>query len=264
MSDITLFFQRSWENLWKEKLLWLFSALLLVVPLIRLIIPIQKSVDFVSSFFNLAESFVSFFLVFVSYTGVAYVAYCIITRNPINIQTALQGVEKFFGRIVASTFLYFLILSPFLCLAFIFSFKQPPQISDFSHGFFFVSIPLSIFTALWYFLFAEIIMNDSSIRKSVKTVWSVFTDHFTVLAGIGIVLASTWYVINVTIGMAAILTQYNFDLTALSKLDYISPNLSFTGNNLYTLVIVIAQTLWRTYSTTIFILAYLKYSSIKI
>ena len=240
MSDISLLLQRGWENIWKDKTIWLFSALILIDPLVHLVFPIQKIVDLPSSLLSLAVSFASFFLTFISFTGVSYVAYCIAIGNPVNLQTAFQIAKKIFWRVVALTFLLFLFFAPCLCLVFILSFKKPPQIVDFSHNISFTLFPLSIFAAMWYFLLTETIANDSGIRKSMKTAWAVFTHNFSVLAIIGVILAGALYATNISISIITMLVQNNFDFTALSKLDFISPYLSFTGNNLYSLITAIA------------------------
>jgi hypothetical protein len=262
MSDIPLLLLRGWKNIWKEKILWLFSALVLVEPLVRTI-QIQKSVGLLSSFLNLIESLVFLVLICVSYAGVPYVAYCIAADKPVNIQTTFLAVKKFLWRFFVSTLLLGIFYAPCLCSVYFFLIKQPPQISDFSHNLYFAVIPLSIFSALWDFLLAEIIRSDSGIRESLKTAWSVFSNHFFVLAAIGIALAGASYVISITTGMATILIQYNFNLSSLSKLDYLSPALSFIGNNWYKLLSATALTFWNTYITSVFISAYLKYANIK-
>jgi len=58
------------------------------------------------------------------------------------------------------------------------------------------------------------------------------------------------------------LAQNRFDFTSLSALDFISPHLSFTDNNFYKLVNAIFITIWRTYSTSVFTVAYLKYNGV--
>ena len=76
MSDVSLLLKRGWENIWKEKLLWLFGGLLLLEPLVQFI-PIQNSTGLTLSFLRLVKSFISLLLTTSSYTGVTYIAYCI-------------------------------------------------------------------------------------------------------------------------------------------------------------------------------------------
>ena len=108
MSDISLLLKHGWENIWKDKTLWLFSALVLVEPLFLLVFPNQKNTELPSSFLVLAENFIFLSLVFISNMGTTYVAYCIMAGNPVNIQTTFQAVRKFFWRVVASAFFLFL------------------------------------------------------------------------------------------------------------------------------------------------------------
>ena len=267
MTDIFTFFQLGWKNLWKEKILWLFSSLVLIDPLLRFFIPTQTSNNFLLSLLILVVSFVFLALMFISFTGTTYVAYFIATGNPVSIQETFQAAKKFFWRAFGSTCLYFLFFILFfvLCflLVFIFYFKRFPQSLDVSYLFFFISMFFSIFAAPWYFLLTEIIVNDFKIGKSMENAWNLFIEKFVVLAVIGIVLSSIWHVVNIIIGTAAILIQYNFDFTALSKLNFITPYLSFVGNKLYVLVISIAGVAGTTYNTSIFMVAYLKYRSPK-
>ena len=261
MSDILFLLQRGWKNIWKEKGLWVFSALILIGPLVRLIMPIQKSADLISSFINLATSA----LTFISYAGATFVAYCIVVRKAVIIKEAFQVATKSFWRVIGSSFLFLLfIAAPFLCLVFMLSFKQYRQSSDFAHSFFFASILLSFLTAMWYFSLTEIVMRNSGIVMSLKSAWGIFKDHFAVLAVIGILITFLWHIANMIVGITTILIQYNFDFIVLGKLDFISPHLSFPNNRWYGLGSGIAQTIWLAYSTSIFVLAYLKYSGVKI
>ena len=135
MSDISLFFRLGWENLWKEKILWLFSSLVLIDTLVRFVIPIQTSHNFLLSFLSLVVSFIFLVLMFISYTGTTHVAYSIVTGNPVGIQETFQAAKKFFWRAFGSTclFLLFFIVFLILCLSpvFIFYFKRPPSIFGF-------------------------------------------------------------------------------------------------------------------------------------
>jgi hypothetical protein len=267
MSDISLFFRCGWENLWKEKLLWLFSSLVLIDPLLRFLIPTQTSNNFLLSLLNLVASFVFLAVTFISYIGTTHIAYSVAADNPVNIQEAFQASKKFFWRVFGSTCLFslFFILFFVLCFlsVFIFYFRRSPQSSDYSYFFFFTSMFFYIFAAPWYFLLAEIVVNDSKIGKSMENAWDLFIEHFAVLVVIGIILSSISYAVNITISMATMLVQYNFDFTALVKFNFIVPSLSFVNNKLYLLEISTVYTAWRTCSTSIFMVAYLKYSSLK-
>lgn len=267
MTDVFTFFQLGWKNLWKEKTLWLFSALLFVEPLVRLVFPIQKVPTFLPSLLNLVASFIFLALAYISFIGTTYVAYSIAADTPVSVQETFQASKKFFWRVIASSCLFslFFIVFIVLCvlLVFVFYFKRPLHLLDFSRYFFLISMLLSVFIAPWYFLVAEVVVNNSKIGKSMENAWDLFIENFAVLVVIGVVLSIIWYVVNIIISTAAILIQYNFDFTALSKLNFINPHLSFLGNKLYVLVITVAGAAWRTYNTSIFMVAYLKYRSSK-
>ena len=123
MSDISLLLQHGWNNIWKDKTLWLFSALPLVSTLIRLGTPNQENVNLTSVLLSLVPFLISLYVMYIGYAGVAYVAYCIAIGALINIQSAFQAAGKLFWRTVALILLSFLFLAPFVCLVFVLSFK---------------------------------------------------------------------------------------------------------------------------------------------
>ncbi len=258
-SEITSLLQHGWENLWKNRVLWLFSSLILIEPFIRLIIPIPKNAFLPLSLLN----FASIYLTFMSSAGVSFVAYCIAISEPVDFKTAFQSSTNLFWRVVGISFLLVLIIAPCLFIVLIASYKEPFQIANLAHSFFLLSIPLSMFAAMWYFPITEIIANGSKISKSLKPAWTAFTYNFVSLAAIGFVLAVASYITNVSMSAVTMLAQSGFDFAVLSKLDLISPHLSVTDNDAYKLVSPIVQTAWRTYAVSIFTFAYLKYSSAK-
>ncbi len=264
MSDIFLFLQNGWKNIWKEKLLWLFSALFILNALISFI-PIHNNAGLLMNLLGIAKAFTSWFLITISSLGLTYIAYCTINGIPVNIQTTFLVIRKFFWKVFYASIVILFFLAPFICLVLIFSFSSNKQLFPImlAHNFRIVIIPLSVFGTISFFLTAEIITSESSIWKSLKTVWVVFTKHFAVLAFIGIILTVAGYAIDITIGSAIILFQHKFDLAVLSKLDFIAPYLSFTNQNPYTLAEAITQSVWRPYNTSVFILAYVKYRNIQ-
>lgn len=261
-SELSSLLQHGWENLWKNRVLWWFSALILIGPVFYLIVPIQNNVDLVSSLLNLLVSVASIYFTFLSFVGVSFVAYCIAIGNPIDFQTALQASKKLFWRLVRLSLLLLLLIAPFVCTVAYF-FWRFLEIKDVRQDFFLASIPLSIFTAMGYFPITEVIRNNSKIGESLKTAWAVFTDNFLNLAIIGVLLICVFHVMNVSMSVAIILVQNSFDFSTLSNLDFTSPQLAFPDNSLYELITSISQAMWEAYSTSIFTFAYLKYSSAK-
>jgi len=192
--------------------------------------------------------------------GISFVAYCIAIGNPVDWNTASQESQYLLGRIVVLSLVVLLVLIiPFGCIV-AFFFWQFLNNKNISHVIFFAAIPLSIFSAMLYFPIAETIKNNSTIGKSLKSAWSVFTHHFVSLAIVGILLMIGLRVTNTLVSMATLLVESNFDVSALGKLDFISPLLSFPNNNFYNLITAILQAIWQTYNASVFTFAYLKYS----
>jgi hypothetical protein len=127
-------------------------------------------------------------------------------------------------------------------------------------GVYLAALPLSIFTAWFYFLFAEIIINGFGIRKSLKNATSVFVAHFGAMALQGIIIWGTGQIISIILGMTAMLIQSNFNVTALSTLNYVHPSASFSHNNLYRFVDMLWTIIWIAFATSSFMCAYVKYS----
>ncbi len=168
-SEITLLLQQGWANLWKNKILWVFSSLVLIDPLIRLWVPIPKYDDLPSALSYLALTLVFAYLSVLSYVGILFVAYCIAIGKPVGIKTAFQSSTNIFWRVVGAIFLLFIIVSPCWLTAYIVSYKQPFQLADLAHSFFFLTILLSIFVALFYFPTTEIIANDFKDRQKFES-----------------------------------------------------------------------------------------------
>jgi hypothetical protein len=262
-SEITSLLQHGWANLWKTKTLWIFSSLVLIDPLVRVLVPIPQNESLSSSLFYLLLALASIYFMFMSQAGVSLVAYHITIGKPLNFETAFQNARELFWRVVGISFLLALLVAPYFCTVFIASYKEPFQMANLAHNLLLFSMPLSIFAALWYFAVTEIIAHDSKIGKSLRTAWAVFTSNFVnlVIIGVGIAIAS--HLTNVFVSMVTMLAQNSFDFVILSKFDFISPHLSVTENNLYKLASTIAQAPWGIYSTSVFTFAYLKYSGAK-
>jgi len=261
MSDISLFLQHGWENIWKEKLIWLFGGLLLLEPLVQFI-PVQNSTGLTFSFLRLVKSSISLLLTTSSYTGVIYIAYCAANGKSADIKTTINAIRKFFWFIVLSFVTILFFLAPFFCLALFLSIRQTVQPVDLAHNSYIFTIPLSIISALHFFLITEIITSEALIWESLKVSWSVFKSRFFQLSTIGVILGTASYALNVAVGVTITLIQHSFDFTSLSKFDFISPQLSFTNNGFYDVATLIVQMFWLIYSASIFVLAYSKYKGL--
>ena len=263
-SEITLLLQQGWGNLGKNKVLWVFGSLNLIDPLIRLLFPIPQYDDIPSALSYIALNLAFAYLTILSYAGILVAAYCIVIEKPLDIKTVFQSSTKIFWRVVGLLFVLALIVSPCFLMVFIVSYKEPFQITDFAHNFFFLRILLSIFAAMSYFPTTVIITNDFKIGKSLKTAWAIFTSNFLILAIVGFGLDIAAYLITIIISIVTMLVQNSFNFAVLSKLDIITPYLVVNRSNFYNLVSALNRVFWRTFSASIFTLAYLKYSTDKI
>jgi len=260
LSDISLFLRSGWENIWKEKIIFLFAALVFVSVLFRLL---SFSPAMGWSYF--IEFLTIFILMCASYIGTTYIAYCVSIGKPVTIGKTLQVVRKSLLRITGLFILMLMAILPFFIAFYVYSISahQPDPTSAIVQGVYLAALPLSIFTAWSYFLFAGIIINGFGIRQSLKNATNVFIAHFGAMALLGIIIWGSGQIINIIQGMAAMLIQSNFDVTALATLNYVHPSATFPHNNLYKLVGMLWGIIWVAFAASCFICAYVKYSPVR-
>jgi len=259
-SDIALFLRSGWENIWKEKTIFLFTALSSVSVIFRLL-----SFPPSMGWFSFIEILINFIFMCVSYIGTTYIAHCVSMGEPVTIGKTLQAVRKSLLRIIGIFILMILIILPFFIAFYVYSISshQPDPISAIVQGAYWAALPLSISTAWSYFLFAEIIINGFGILKSLKNATSLFLAHFGAMALLGIIIWGLGQIITILLGMASMLIQSNFAVTALTTLNYIHPSASFSHNYLYQFVDMLWAIIWVAFATSSFIRAYVKYSDVK-
>jgi len=261
MSDLALFLRSGLQNIWKEKTILLFGALSLVVNILG-IVPFLKIFFESSLFLSFCSSLVNFFFLSIGYTGMTYAAYCAAIGKSISLQETLQVVKKNWGKIAALYFWIAVLVVPFVGIVSIFSSRKLLQLNYGTNNIFLGCLfPLVIFSALPYFMMVEILINGSGFRKSLKAAWSVFNDHFKMLALIGILFFGIQQIASLLFGMTATLILSNFQIASLARIDYLTPTLAFKKEIFYQLAMMIAQVFWLTYGASVYIFAYVKYSA---
>jgi hypothetical protein len=240
-------------SVWKEKPVWLFFALSLASGLSN-IPPIQKNAWWLWGIPTLLGMI--FYLI--GSIGVTYIAYCVFIGKPVIFLEIFQVIRKSFRRVIAVFLGAVVLFIPCVC-SIPFSLKQPLQPSYISQHLSLVLWPYYLFIAILYFSVAEIVINDSGIRKSVKNAWYLFISHLRDVALMGIIAMAIGQLANILIGMVAVLTQSNFELKALSTIDYINPALSMSDNIFYHSATTVSSAVLSICITTIFVFAYLKY-----
>lgn len=263
MANIISFMQNGWKNIWRQNTIWLFSALPIFDPIFRAV-QIKHELNPPWLLFYLVESFISIILIYVSLIGVPYLAYCFATGKSVTIRETLIAIRKFSGRVIGCSCLGLLLLSPCIFLAYAISTNnstQPLQISNTATIFFFAA---SLFSAFFSFCIFGFFANDSSIRKSVGHAWDLFTSNFSVLATLGLIMMIISRMYVVMSGILTVLIQSGFDISSFRNLNYINPYLSLSKNIVYVLLSMIGQIIFTALNASVFALAYLKYSQVKI
>ena len=262
MADVFLFLQQGWNNIWKQKIIWLFGALPILVQLFSAL-QIKYEPNLPGVLLSLVDILMSIILTWFSFIGVPYLAYRFSIGRAADVQETLSAIRKFSARVIGCSCLVFLILSPCLLLILGSSMDnttKPPHISNTA---ILALIPLSIFSALGSFSFFGFFANDSGIRKSLKDAWALFIAHFGVLAMLGIILIIIFRIFSAAAGISTLLIQSGFDITSLRKLDYINPSMTLNRNILFVLINGLGQTIFSVFNASVFALAYLKYSGVK-
>jgi hypothetical protein len=115
-AEISSLLKHGWAILSKTKTVWLFSLLTLIEPVLRLIIPIQKSAGLSSSFPNFVISLASLYFMIISYTGMSFAAYCIAIGTPVTVRAAFSVAQQLFWRIAGLLFVLSVFSIPFVCI----------------------------------------------------------------------------------------------------------------------------------------------------
>jgi len=257
MSNISLFFRYGLSDIWKEKTIWLFVALSLAQGLFN--IPLtEKNLWWLWGILSV----IGLVFYFACNIGVPFITYCVFIGEPVTIPKTFQAVRKSFKRIVTLFLGAVILVIPCICSTSFFSLNQPLQPSYISQHPFWILWPWYFFTAFFYFSIAEIVIKDFGIRKSVKNAWRLFSSHLKDAVLMGIIVVTVGWLTNTFIGMLIMLIQSGFDTTSLNTIDYINPALSFSGNIFYYSATAISSAMLSTYTTIIFVFAYLKYNGI--
>ncbi len=206
MADIFWFLNHGWKNIWKQNNIWLFSVLALLNNLFQIII-IKHELPF---YIITATGVIPIILSFVGVIGVLYLAYCFSVGKPASIHETLTAARKFSGRVIGCSCLTLLILFPFLILFLVISINISSKHDQVSNSMTLLSLPLSVFVAVWYFSIFGFFANDWGVRRSVSGAWTLFVSHVKTLAMLGIISAIITRIYFAVSGMLTVLFQSGF------------------------------------------------------
>ena len=263
MADVFLFMQHGWKSIWKQKTIWLFSALPILSQIFN-VFQASREASLLLRFISLIIDFVVIILSFLSIIGVPYLAYCYLIGKSPTIQETLSAINKFFGRVIGCSCLGFLALSPLFFWVLATSINTSTHTLELSNKTIFVFSLLWIFSALSQFTFAAFFENDWGIRQSLDKAWNLFKSHFGVLALLGLILAIIFRTYSAISGILTVLIQSGSETISIGNLNVFNPSASLNRNLLFILISGACQTIFTPWSASIFISAYLKYSDVKL
>ena len=262
MADMFLFVKYGWENIWKHKTIWLFSALPLF-SLVFYLFQITKESSLFELMLRLVLILVSAILYLINFIGVPYLVFCFSIGKPVTIQETLFAVRKFSGRVIGCSCLGFILIFPLISWIFASSINNSTNTYSVSKNSILFMLPLSLFSAIWDFSLFGFFANNWGIRKSVNNAWDLFKSHFRVLAALGIGAAVILVIYSAASGILTVLIQSSFDITSIGQLNYINPSATLGRNALFALINGIGQAVFYSLSSSVFAFAYLKYSKSK-
>lgn len=263
MADVSLFIQRGWQNIWKQKTIWLFSALPTITGLFfRTYNRDEQNLALLCLYLVIIVMIMV--LSVVGFIGVRYQAFNFAMGRSATIQETLDAVIIFSGRIIGCSALGLLLLLPCFLLVVGIGLNNSMQSSQVSNMLLLAFLPLSIFGCLWDFSIFGFFENDWGIRPSIASAWSLFTSHFRVLALLGILMLVLSRISFAAAGILTVLLQSGFDLASISKLNYIDPSTTLGENGLFMFINGVNQIILNTFNTSVFVLAYLKYRGVRI
>lgn len=263
MTDMFLFMRHGWKSVWKQKTIWLFSALPIFSQLFN-IFRIDRDANLLLLCISSILGFIFIILSFISTIGVPFLAYRSLIGAPATIQETLSAVKKFSGRVIGCSCLGLLALSPIIFWILATSIDNSTRTLELSNNINLVILPLSIFAALGQFTITTFFEKDWGIRQSLAQAWNLFTSHFGVLAILGLILTVIFNVYLVMSGILTVLIQSGFDIASINNLNMFAPQAYLNKNLLFVLITGIGQIIFIPLSASIFISAYLKYSDVKL
>ncbi|MGA7192427.1 MAG: hypothetical protein WBW94_02270 [Anaerolineales bacterium] len=252
MADLKFFIQQGWNNIWKQKTIWLFSALSVLFNFLGKILPNQIS----TSFWYFVITVLIEFVIFIS---VAYDGYCYINGNEATARETLLAVRKFISRVLGCSLLILIPFVVLLCLvATIFS---RLFIANFQNSVNLLYFPFYIMlTPLTYFSIAEFFAKNAGIRQTLKRAWVLIKKHFPILFMLALIRESLIVAYNMAVATFTVLIQSGFNSNSLSKVNYLNPYSPLSGNLLYGVISNLALLVIFPVSVSVFMLAYQKYS----
>jgi hypothetical protein len=247
MNDILFFLVQSWKNIWKQRTIWLFSGLTLIIQFLP-VYQTEQEPEGIETLISLVRSLLFLVLTMIQFVAVPYLAYRFSTGNQATIRETLSAVWKYSWRVPC----LFVVASFFSTQPF----RNPTTL-------FITLLLFSLFGAILDFSLFEFFTKDSGIRQTLKEVWQLFTAHFYVLAALGIIMLILSTIVSAALGVTTVLIQSGFDVDSLRELNYLNPSASLEGNVLFLLINGIWQTISYAWHSSIFALAYLKYSGVE-
>ena len=109
MADVFLFLRQGWNDIWKQNIIWLFSALPILVQLF-FTFRTQPIQDLSGLLISLVALPILITLSLVGFIGIPYLAYCFSIGTPANVQDTLSAVRKFSARVIGCSCLGLIIL----------------------------------------------------------------------------------------------------------------------------------------------------------
>ena len=112
MSEAVWLLRQGWRNVWQEKTIFLFAFLTVIGNLFLIVIaPLQKEVSGLYGLLSITALLTTFSLIYVSDTGMLYIAYRQVLGEVVTLSETWQVVRKFWKRVAVFNILIYLFLA---------------------------------------------------------------------------------------------------------------------------------------------------------
>ncbi len=263
MTDMFLFIQQGWRNIWKQNIIWLFSSIALIQQLLSTI-PVSENSSLLWQFLVLVEKGALAILSSISSIGVSYLAYRYALGKPATIQETLSAVKEVFVRVIVLGIFIAFISSPLFCWAIYVSMDEVTRTVQLAGTTILALLPFSIFNSIYDFSVFGFFSDNFLVPQSLKRAWGIFVKHFAVLATLGIIFAIITRIYLVVSGIVTVSLESYFNTQSFSNFDFLNPSSLLSKNVLFLLISGSIQVVLNPFSASVFALAYLKFSNEKL
>lgn len=253
------FIKFGFENFWKEKSIWFFSALPFFFEIFYIIINLNLRSPFISRLYDFLDGI----LISICNTGIIFAAFLCVSKKSVTLQTIITGIKSYYWKGVGCKLILFLIFSPILIvLVLLFWIAIYQHNEDLPLILIFTFVPLTVFFTISYLSMFELFNQNLGIWKSIKNGFRFFGSHIVLFVSLGIITGTIYLAFQSIITIIISILFTNSKIGGVFNFYYLFQNSSINSNPFYIIFSGLGMMLWYQFSSFVFASAYNKYSSV--